>query len=248
MARQSPEHIHIEQPGHLEGNAVFTYLDAFCTDEDFQKFLPEYANLDALKEHYTRGGLGDGTCKKFLYNVLNDREICNFSSDLAVRCNATVVVGGFVEGEELDENSLIFVSPDGSIEEKVYSKRHLVPFGEYVPLRKLITTLIPPLAEISMLSEDLAPGTDSNVVDTAAGKLGGLICFDSIYETIALDSVRDGAEIIVLGTNDSWFLDSAAVYMHNAQAKLRAVETGRYIVRSANTGISSIIDPSSESL
>jgi tryptophanyl-tRNA synthetase len=68
-----PEHIHIEQPGHLEGNTVFTYLDAFCTDEDFQKFLPEYANLDALKEHYTRGGLGDGTCKKFLYNVLNDR-------------------------------------------------------------------------------------------------------------------------------------------------------------------------------
>lgn len=68
-----PEHIHIEQPGHLEGNTVFTYLDAFCTDEDFQKFLPEYNNLDELKAHYTRGGLGDGTCKKFLYNVLNDR-------------------------------------------------------------------------------------------------------------------------------------------------------------------------------
>lgn len=68
-----PEHIHIEQPGHLEGNTVFTYLDAFCTDEDFQKFLPEYQNLDELKAHYTRGGLGDGTCKKFLYNVLNDR-------------------------------------------------------------------------------------------------------------------------------------------------------------------------------
>ena len=68
-----PEHIHIEQPGHLEGNTVFTYLDAFCTDEDFQKYLPEYLNLDELKAHYTRGGLGDGTCKKFLYNVLNDR-------------------------------------------------------------------------------------------------------------------------------------------------------------------------------
>ena len=68
-----PEHIHIEQPGHLEGNTVFTYLDAFCTDEDFQKYLPEYRNLDELKAHYTRGGLGDGTCKKFLYNVLNDR-------------------------------------------------------------------------------------------------------------------------------------------------------------------------------
>ena len=68
-----PEHIHIEQPGHLEGNTVFTYLDAFCTDEDFQKNLTEYQNLDELKAHYTRGGLGDGTCKKFLYNVLNDR-------------------------------------------------------------------------------------------------------------------------------------------------------------------------------
>lgn len=68
-----PEHIHIEQPGHLEGNTVFTYLDAFATDEDFKNFLPEYACLDELKEHYTRGGLGDGTCKKLLYNVLNDR-------------------------------------------------------------------------------------------------------------------------------------------------------------------------------
>ncbi len=68
-----PEHLTIDSPGHLEGNTVFTYLDAFCTDEDFQKFLPEYENLDALKAHYTRGGLGDGTCKKFLYNVLNDR-------------------------------------------------------------------------------------------------------------------------------------------------------------------------------
>ena len=68
-----PEHIHIEQPGHLERNTVFTYLDAFSTDEDFSLFLPEYACLDELKEHYTRGGLGDGTCKKLLYNILNAR-------------------------------------------------------------------------------------------------------------------------------------------------------------------------------
>ncbi len=68
-----PEHIHIEQPGHLEGNTVFTYLDAFAKDSDFEKFLPDYKNLDELKEHYTRGGLGDGTCKKLLLNILNDR-------------------------------------------------------------------------------------------------------------------------------------------------------------------------------
>lgn len=68
-----PLHLRIEDPGHLEGNTVFTYLDAFCEDADFEQFMPEYKNLDEMKAHYTRGGLGDGTCKKFLLNVLNSR-------------------------------------------------------------------------------------------------------------------------------------------------------------------------------
>ena len=67
-----PEHLQIEDPGHVEGNVVFTYLDAFCTDEHFAKFLPDYANLDEMKAHYRRGGLGDGTCKKFLFNIMED--------------------------------------------------------------------------------------------------------------------------------------------------------------------------------
>ncbi len=67
-----PQHLQIEDPGHIEGNVVFTYLDAFCTDEHFEKFLPEYKNLDEMKAHYQRGGLGDGTCKKFLYNIMED--------------------------------------------------------------------------------------------------------------------------------------------------------------------------------
>ncbi|MBO6234111.1 MAG: tryptophan--tRNA ligase, partial [Prevotella sp.] len=68
-----PQHLTIDSPGHLEGNTVFTYLDAFCKDEDFARFLPDYKNLDEMKAHYCRGGLGDGTCKKFLLSVLNDR-------------------------------------------------------------------------------------------------------------------------------------------------------------------------------
>ncbi|MBR1468121.1 MAG: tryptophan--tRNA ligase [Bacteroidaceae bacterium] len=68
-----PQHLTIDSPGHLEGNTVFTYLDAFSTDNDFERFLPEYKNLDQLKEHYCHGGLGDGTCKKLLFNILNDR-------------------------------------------------------------------------------------------------------------------------------------------------------------------------------
>lgn len=65
-----PTHVRKDDPGHLEGNTVFIYLDAFCKDEYFAEFLPEYANLDELKAHYTRGGLGDVTVKKFLNNVM----------------------------------------------------------------------------------------------------------------------------------------------------------------------------------
>ncbi len=65
-----PTHIKVSDPGHVEGNAVFTYLDAFCKDEYFAEFLPEYANLDELKAHYERGGLGDVKIKKFLNSVL----------------------------------------------------------------------------------------------------------------------------------------------------------------------------------
>ena len=65
-----PEHLQIEDPGHVEGNVVFTYLDAFCKDEHFAQFLPDYENLEQMKDHYRRGGLGDGTCKKFLFNIM----------------------------------------------------------------------------------------------------------------------------------------------------------------------------------
>ena len=67
-----PNHINVSDPGTVEGNAVFTYLDAFSTDADFANFWPEYQNLDELKDHYRRGGLGDMKCKKFLNTVLNN--------------------------------------------------------------------------------------------------------------------------------------------------------------------------------
>ena len=66
-----PTHVNLNDPGHIEGNAVFTYLDAFSTDEHFAEFWPDYKNLDELKDHYRRGGLGDMKCKKFLNQVLN---------------------------------------------------------------------------------------------------------------------------------------------------------------------------------
>lgn len=67
-----PTHLQVSDPGHVEGNAVFTYLDAFCTDEHFERYLPDYNNLDELKAHYTKGGLGDVKVKKFLNAVMQE--------------------------------------------------------------------------------------------------------------------------------------------------------------------------------
>ena len=67
-----PEHINLNDPGHVEGNAAFTYLDAFSRPEHFAQYWPEYQNLDELKDHYRRGGLGDMKCKKFLNQILNE--------------------------------------------------------------------------------------------------------------------------------------------------------------------------------
>lgn len=67
-----PEHIHVDDPGHIEGNTVFTYLDAFCRPEHFERYWNEYANLDEVKAHYQRGGLGDMKVKRFLNNILQE--------------------------------------------------------------------------------------------------------------------------------------------------------------------------------
>ena len=67
-----PNHIKVTDPGNVEGNVVFTYLDVFCKNDSFSKYLPEYKNLDELKDHYKRGGLGDMKIKKFLNDILQE--------------------------------------------------------------------------------------------------------------------------------------------------------------------------------
>ena len=86
------------------------------------------------------------------------------------------------------------------------------------------------------------------VFDLEVGQVGSLICFDSIYERNAMDSLQNGAQLLAVSTNDSWFTDSRGVWMHHAQSQLRAIETGRYVVRSANTGVSSVINDRGEVL
>ena len=172
-------------------------------------------------------------------------------SELARECKVTLIVGALYSdyngGDPRIYNSLYMIRPDGSFSDTVYSKRHLVPFGEYVPMRDLIMTLIPPLAQLSALNQDFSPGQGSALFETEWGRMGSLICFDSIYEELTRESVRDGAELILLPSNDSWwFSDSAATYQHEGQAVLRAIESGRMVVRSGNTGVSTVISEKGE--
>lgn len=183
----------------------------------------------------------------FPYTIDYDGDLQDFVSELAVECDVTLLVGTICEDEKGNSyNAICLVTPDGVLHEEYYAKRHLVPFGEYVPMKEVIEILLPPLAELSALGNDLTAGTNSALIKSGQGTLGGLICFDSIYEQLSLSSVRDGAQVLVLSSNDSWFKDSAAIYQHEAQARLRAIETGRYLVRAGNTGISTIITDKGE--
>lgn len=172
-------------------------------------------------------------------------------SEIANKYETTIFIGAQLEepnenGEELFYNAVVMIDEDGNFSDTVYKKQHLVPFGEYVPMRDIITKMIPILSRISLLSYDITAGDESTVFETEDGVVGTLICFDSIYESAALESVRNGAEILILPTNDSWFDDSRAGNMHLSQAQMRAIENGRYLVRAANTGISAIVSPTGE--
>lgn len=182
--------------------------------------------------------------------IENNAKIRNLLSETAKKNSVTILVGTMTKDEnECQRNIIVAVTPDGEFHmENYYSKRHLVPFGEYVPWRDLFTAIYPPLSDIGMLDNDFTPGEDSAVFDTGEYKIGSAICFDSIFAELIRGSVNDGAELIAIETNDSWFSDSAAVYMHEAQAKLRAVEAGRYVLRAANTGISAIISPTGRAI
>ncbi len=184
-------------------------------------------------------------------NIDRQGWVYEYVTSLSRECGVPILCGLFTrveEGSEADYNSIVVALPDGTVHNTVYNKRNPVPFGEFVPFRNLIMTLIPPLAEINTLAEDIPAGEDSVVFDLDIGNVGSLICFDSIYEINAMDSLKNGAQILAVSTNDSWFTDSRGVWMHHAQSQLRAIETGRYVVRSANTGVSSIINEKGEIL
>ena len=120
-----------------------------------------------------------------------------------------------------------------------YNKVHLVPFGEYTP----IVSYFPFLEKITAIGADFVSGEGHLPIKTDAGRVGILICFEGIFPYITNETVKNGAQVLVNFTNDAWYNRSSAPFQHFAFYVFRAVETDRFVLRAANTGISAIIDP-----
>lgn len=141
-------------------------------------------------------------------------------------------------GKETYMNSAFVVSNSGEVLGR-YDKVRLVPFGEYVPLRKLL----PFMANLLPGMSDFLPGPGFSPVPVGREKAGILICYESIFPEISRQYKRSGAGLLVNITNDAWFDRSSAPYQHLSMAAFRAIENRMYVARAANTGISAIIDP-----
>lgn len=135
-------------------------------------------------------------------------------------------------------NSAFLVSADGSTA-GVYRKMHLVPFGEYVPLKRLFFFAAPLVEAVS----DFSPGTSPVLLPIDGHPVSTAICYEIVYPDFVRRFVLSGSELLTTVTNDAWFGRTSAPYQHFVQASMRAIENGRYLVRSANTGISGIVDP-----
>lgn len=171
-------------------------------------------------------------------------------SRLARETGATLLVGVFTSGTGTESNrqynSVVAFLPDGSMCETVYSKQKPVPSGNSSPTGSWSCCWCRRWQTSGCWKTICWSATAPRCSTSGSGRVGALICFDSIYESTALDSVRRGAQLLAVSTNDSWFQDSRGVWMHNAQSSLRAIETGRYVVRAGNTGVSSVIDPTGQ--
>jgi apolipoprotein N-acyltransferase len=135
-------------------------------------------------------------------------------------------------------NSAYLVGPNGDTLGK-YDKVHLVPFGEYVPLKRFLPFLGKMVAQVG----DFKPGRPGTTLPWADHPIGMLICYEVIFPELVGALVDNGARILVNITNDAWFDRTSAAYQHFSMAVFRAVENRRMLVRAANTGISGYIDP-----
>ena len=168
---------------------------------------------------------------------------------LAIEGQATLLIGSdqieplkpsaaAVKSEARYYNAAFLVRSDGSTG-AVYRKMHLVPFGEYVPAKRLLFFV----GTIVEAAADFSPGTEHVLLPVDGHRISTAICYEVIYASLMRKFVNEGSELLTTITNDAWYGRSSAPYQHWDQAALRAIEGGRFLARAANTGISGFVDP-----
>jgi apolipoprotein N-acyltransferase len=167
---------------------------------------------------------------------------------IAKESGATLLIGSdqvepmkAVEQEKPDYryyNAAFLVKPDGQVG-AIYRKMHLVPFGEYVPLKDLLFFVGPIVEAVSAFS----PGSDPVLLPIGDHVASTAICYEVIFPSLIRQFVHGGSELLTTITNDAWYGRSSAAYQHWEQAAMRSIEQGRYLARAANTGISGFVDP-----
>jgi len=134
-------------------------------------------------------------------------------------------------------NSIVLFERNGDISRR-YDKIKLVPFGEYVPFRPVLFFV----DKLTGGGEDFSRGREVVIIENGKCKIVPSVCYEAIFPQLSVEGVSRGGNLLVNLTNDAWFGDTSAPYQHLAMARMRAVETGRYMLRCANAGISAVID------
>ncbi len=167
---------------------------------------------------------------------INESNVTSYLKSISKSTDTVIATGSFYYDRSNDKryNTLSYIDPNTN-EVLSYFKQRLVPFGEYVPFGKLITN-----------KNSLEPGDDSTPLNTSLGKMTSVVCVESIYSSISRKQVKDGGQVILVSTNDSWFENTSAREQHFRHSRLRAIENGRYVLRAANCGISAVITPCGE--
>ncbi len=175
----------------------------------------------------------------------NNPEFRMSMSRLARAANAPVIVGNI--GIEADRdaargydlhNSADFIQPDGNFAGR-YDKMHLVPFGEYVPYKKLFFFAGKLLDDVG----DLDPGTRRSVFTTGGHSIGTFICYESVFGDEVRQYAEIGADVLVNISDDGWYGDTSAAWEHLNMVRMRAIENHRWVLRATNTGVTAAIDP-----
>jgi len=211
-------------------------------NESYQRETINIYESLSLRRQHPEGGLLVWPETAVPFDYQDEGELRHRVTDIAKKSHSWFIMGSMsyqMKGKIKDYyNSAYLLSPKGDVHGK-YDKVHLVPYGEYVPLR----TIFPFITALAADIGDFTKGKGFIPLEIEGRKIGVLICYEGVLAEAARQYKNQSAELLVNITNDAWFGTTSAPYQHFSMSIFRAIETRLYFVRAANTGISAIVDP-----